>query len=469
MKIPFVGPTYTARSLNANAQRAVNCYLELDNTSQRAPVALYGTPGLRLLFTLPTSPVRGARAMGDYAYFVAGNKVYRVSSDWAVTTLGTIGTSTGRVSMAQNGVHVCIVDGNAGWLANPTSVTQISDEDFPNGVTSVATQDGYFIVTGDGTGQFYINETPLSGGTWNGTDFASAEGSPDNTVGCISDHRELWTFGADSVEIFQNTGNSDFPFERSNFVERGCGAAGTIAGMDNSVYWLGASKDGKGIVFKAQGYTPVRISNHSLEKAIGSYGDISNAMAMTYEMEGHSFYVLHFPTADHTWAYDASTGEWHEWLWRNPSTNTLHRHRSNCAVFFNHTQLVGDWETGKVYALDFDTYTDNGDPIRRERTTQTLSDGGARLFFEELVIDMETGVGTSEQGFDPLLMLEYSNDGGHTWSGMKTKSIGRTGEYGKRVKYGPTGSGRERLWRISMTDPVKFAVFGADARVSKGL
>jgi hypothetical protein len=480
MKIDFVGPSYEARSLNADAQRSVNCYLELDNASPRAPIALYGTPGMVLRFTLPSAPIRGGIAMGAYAYVVGGSTVYSVEAIYGTTTptydtpvaLGTIATSEGPVSLAQNGVEVIVVDGVLGWLATPTTLTQITDDGFPNGVTRATSQDGYFIVCGDGTEQFYINETPRNGAQWSGTDFASAEGAPDATITCISYQRELWLFGNESGEMWLDTGNPDFPFERSGntFMERGCGAAASIAGMDNTVYWLGSSKDGAGIVFKAQGYTPVRISTHAVEKAIASYGDVSDAQAFCYEMEGHSFYALTFPTADHTWVYDASTGQWHEWLWRNPVDNTLHRHRANCHIFFNNEHLVGDWESGDVYALDFGTYTDNTTPILRLRTTQTLSDGGARLFFEELFVDMETGVGLATgQGEDPLLMLEYSNDGGHTWSRIKTAKIGRVGEYGKRVKFGPTGNGRDRLWRLTMTDPVKFAVFGANARVTKGV
>jgi hypothetical protein len=475
MKIAFVGPTYQARSLNANAQRAVNCFLELDNTSQRAPVAMYGTPGLILRLTLPKSPIRGGLTMGPHAYVVAGNGVYRVKPDYSYVHLGNIGTSTGRVSMASNGTEVCIVDGGSGYLATKSDFNQIEDEDFPSGAAQVTVVDGYFIVTGVANSEaFYINESPRDGTTWNGTDFASAEGSPDYTIGCVSSHRELWLFGSDTAEVWLNTGNADFPFERasSSFVERGCGAAFTICAMDNTVYWLGAQKDGVGIVFKAEGYTPVRISNHAMEKALSGYSTLSDAFAYTYELEGHHFYVLTFPTADATWVYDAATGEWHEWLWRNPGANTLHRHRSNCGFFFNGEMMVGDWESGKIYGLDFDTYTDNGDPIMRIRQTQTLAEEGKPLFFEELVVDIETGVGLATgQGSDPLLMLQYCNKGGTQFDTNPTKTarLGGPGEYGIRVKFGPTGSALERTWRLSMTDPVKFALFGASARVAKGV
>lgn len=472
MKIPFVGPSGQARSLNANAERSVNCYLELNQTA-KALAVLYGTPGLVLRFTLSTSPVRGGITMGSYSYWVAGSTVYRVDSSYTATTLGTIGTTTGEVSMAHNGTQVAIVDGVNGWLATASALTQITDVDFPNGVKRVTSQDGYFLFTGQsGSESFWINQTPRDGATYSGLDFASAEGSPDYTISCISDHREVWLFGAESVEIWRNTGNPDFPFERSEsaYLEQGCAAAGTVAAMNNTIYWLGGSKNGQGMVFKAQDYTPVRISTHAVEKAIAGYSTISDAKSFVYQIEGHSFYVLTFPTADATWVYDAATETWHEWLWRNPSLNTLHRHRANCCTFFNGKHLVGDWETGKVYSLELDTYTDNSDPIKRLRATQCVdSDDGEPLFYHFMQVDMEAGVGLATgQGSDPMLMMRYSNNGGRTWSNEKRKAIGQAGQYGRRVRFGPTGSGANRVWEVSMTDPVKWAILGGMVGFTKG-
>lgn len=472
MRINFVGPAYTARSLNVDAQRAVNCFLEYDNESPRAPVALHGTPGLLLKFTLGDAPVREAIVMGVYSYWVAGDSVYRVDTAYSATLLGTIRTTSGQVGMATNGTQVLIVDGDSGWIANATSLTEIGDVDFPDGVTRCTYQDGYFIVAGNSSQSFYINETAGDGTVWNGTDFASAEGSPDDTIGLISDHRELWLFGKTSAEVWINTGNVDFPFERSGntFIEHGCAAAGTIAKLDNTVFWLGSDDRGGAMVWKADGYTPVRISTHAIEFAMQAYSTISDAFAYTYQQEGHAFYVLTFPTANATWCFDVSTGQWHQRAWRDPNTNTLNRHRSNCHVFFNNEHLVGDFETGEVYKLDLDTYSDNGDPILRLRATQCLDSGdGARMFYDDMQVDMEAGVGLNTgQGSAPLLMMRYSNDGGHTWSNIRTKSVGAIGQYGYRAKFGPTGAGRNRVWEISLTDPVKFCVIGAFARAMKG-
>jgi hypothetical protein len=465
-RVPFVGPAYQARSLNANAQRAVNCYLELDNANPRAPVALYGTPGLDLELTLSDSPVRGSLKFGDVMIIVAGRTVYAVASG-AATTLGTIGTLSGRVGMAANTTQVLIVDGASGWIATASALTEIADSDFPDGVTWAKFVSSYFVVGGDGSSQFYWNETPNDGTAWNGLDFASAEGNPDIIVGAEANQLELWLFGTASTEIFILTGDVDAPFQRqgNTFIETGAASAHSVAKIDSTVFWLGQDERGNGIVWRAQGYSPARISNHGIEHAIQGYATTSDAFAFTYQQEGHGFYVLTFPTEGKTWVYDVASNEWHERAsYSNFSLDELTRWRPASYCFFEGKHWVGDYLNGKLYSLNLDSNTENGTPIKRLRATQCMdSPSGERMFYESLQVDMETGLGDTS-GSDPQLMLRYSDDGGHTWSTVKTRSVGKAGEYGKRVKFGPTGSGRNRVWEISMTDDAKWAVFGAYLR-----
>jgi hypothetical protein len=471
MKIPFVGPSNTARSYNAAVERAVNCYLEKNDDPDR-PWVLYGTPGMTSRATPTAGEARGSINLGSLNIRVVGNTVYKMTSGYALTSLGTIGTSTGRVGMATDGDEVLIVDGVSGWIATSTTLTEIADVDFPDGVTQCACLDSYFLVLGDSTQQVYWNETPGTGTAWSGLDFSSAEGAPDNIIGIMVDHRELWLFGTETTEIWVNTGDADAPFQRSGnaFIEQGAAAAFSPAKADNSVFWLGRGESGEGVVFRAEGYSPVRISKHNLETAMRGYSTVSDAFAITFQLDGHVFYALTFPTADATWLYDVATQQWTEWNWYDEGANEFHRHRFNDHTFFNRKHLVGDWETGEVYSLEPDVYKDAGDTIKRLRRTQTLRKGGARLFFGDLNVEIETGVANADCA-DPQIMLRYSNDDGHSWSNEKTKSIGATGEYGKRVKFGPTGAtktGKGRVWELSMTDPVSFALFGADVDVEAG-
>ena len=91
------------------------------------------------------------------------------------------------------------------------------------------------------------------------------------------------------------------------------------------------------------------------------------------------------------------------------------------------------------------------------------------------VITTESGVAiyatTSPvtQGVNPQIMLRWSDDGGHTWTGDRWASMGKIGEYGTRViwrRLGMTTKIRDRVYEISGTDPVKVDIMGAELIVS---
>jgi len=69
-------------------------------------------------------------------------------------------------------------------------------------------------------------------------------------------------------------------------------------------------------------------------------------------------------------------------------------------------------------------------------------------------------------------MLDFSNDGGHTWSSeswaLADNIAGSIGEYKTRVKWNRLGSARDRIFRVKMTDPVKTVWIDAQIMVSKG-
>jgi hypothetical protein len=453
--------------------------------------------------------------------------------------LGVI-AGTGPVSIADNGTQVFIAANGPSYIYNNLTNTfaQILDEDFPGAVT-VGYLDGYFVFNEPNSQRIWVTQL-LDGTSIDPLDFASAEGSPDGVVGLIVDHREVWVYGTGTVEVWYDTGSSDFPLQRIQgaFNEIGCISAYTIAKMDNGLFWLGADARGQGIVYRANGYTGQRISTHAVEWQIQQYSTLTNAIAYTYQQDGHSFYVLTFPSGNATWVYDVATGAWHERAgWDN---GLFTRHRSNCQMAFNNKIVVGDYENGNIYALDLNTYADNGQTQKWLRSWRALPTGQnnlKRTAQHSMQIDIESGVGlngiplqdsylttdvtepinyfllseggdslidedtsvesiylttdiietndyflVSEdgayfieeemagvQGADPEVMLRWSDDGGHTWSNYRTASIGKIGEYYRRVwfrRLGMTLQLRDRVYELSMTDPVKTALMGAELLIS---
>jgi len=68
------------------------------------------------------------------------------------------------------------------------------------------------------------------------------------------------------------------------------------------------------------GYVPTRISTHAVENTLVNQ-KIDDAIAWTYQLEGHECYVISFPSLDLTWVYDISTTMWHKWLWTDNYNN----------------------------------------------------------------------------------------------------------------------------------------------------
>ena len=507
MKTPILGSSYVARSVNAADNRMVNLFPEVIPEGGKEPGFLNRAPGLELLQTIGSGPIRALWAHqtnGSDFYVVSGTEVYKMTSTSATPVkLGNI-IDGGPVSIADNGTQLFFACNGPSYIYNEATneFKQITDPDFPGAVT-VAYLDGYFVFNEPNSQRVWVTSL-FDGTSIDPLDFASAEGSPDGLVAVNVDHREAWLFGTDSVEVWYDVGGTDFPLQRIQgaFNEIGCVAAFSIAKLDNSLFWLGTDARGQGIVYKANGYTGQRVSTHAIEYAIAQYGNISDALAYTYQQEGHGFYVLTFPSANATWVYDAATQAWHE---RAGLLNgAFTRHRSNCQCNFGGETIVGDFENGNIYKYSLDVYSDNGDPQKWLRSWRAIPTGQntlKRTAQHSLQLDAESGVGlngfTTEQVFylvtqagdnlitengnylaseitstvlaDPQVMLRWSDDGGHNWSNEHWTSMGGIGRFGQRIlwrRLGMTTRIRDRVYEVSGTDPVKIAIMGAELHAS---
>ena len=501
MKTPILGSSYVARSVNAADARMVNLFPEIVPEGGKEAAFLQRCAGLRYVATVGQGPIRGMWRFGDYLYVASGGELYRVDTNYNSTFLGYINGS-GPVSMSDNGTQLFVACNPSAFIYNASTgvFEQITDPDFPGAVT-VGYLDGYFVFNQPDSQRFWV--TSLNDGTQiDPLDFASAEGNPDGIVALNVNHREVWLFGTSSIEVWYNAGLADFPLARLEgaFMELGCLAPYSVAKLDNSVFWLGADARGNGIVYRNNGYNGQRISTHAVEWQIQSYNVLNDAVGYSYQQDGHSYYVLTFPTANATWVYDVATNAWHERAgWDGVR---FVRHRSNCQANFNGEILVGDWLLGLVYAFDPTVYSDNNQVQRWLRSWRALPPGQnnlRRTAQHTLQLDCESGVGlldaetflllteddnflitedgnyiaatngASLQGVDPQVMLRWSDDGGHTWSNEHWASMGKIGEYYRRVfwrRLGMTLKLRDRVYEVSGTDPVKIAIMGAEVLMS---
>lgn len=458
----FVGPAYVDPARKASNQRCINLLLEVSQNEEKTPIKHIGVPGLRDVSTIATGETKNYIEVNGVLYGAVGQAFGRIESD--LTTFTPLGTfaGTGRITLVDNGLQVLVIDGLSGFVYDIAAMnwTQITDPGFVYGATQADFQDGYGIVALPDSQQFGISG-PYNFLAWDAIDFTSAEGLPDNVSTVVSNHRILHVLGTGTLELFFNGGDATFPFVRIDgaFYEVGCSAPYSAVVADDSVFWLGNNAEGALAVYRMQGQTPQRISSIALEREIAEYSRVDDAFAVGLDIGRHPVYILTFPTADKTWCYDAHSGSWLEWLeWVGPS---WHRYRLNCLAKAYGKLLVGDYRDGRMYELTFDEQTNGGDPIRALRTTPNIGKNGRKLKHQRLEILMETGVGTlAGQGYDPHVSLRWSDDGGRTWSNEVSRPMGKMGEYGTRVVYNRLGAAIDRVYEMTITDPVQRAVLG---------
>lgn len=417
----------------------------------KTATALYNTPGITLYTTAGSGPCRGSLVYNGIAYIVSGDEFYSISGTTA-TLRGTLNTSAGPVSMATNGQQICIADGDAYvYTISSAAFAQITDPDFP-GASTVTYMDGYGIFSQPNSQQFFITSL-LDFTTVDALDFASAESQPDLLKRVFADHSELWLFGEKSIEVWQNTGAADFPFERlgGTRAERGCGATFSVAKCDNTVFWLGDD----GIIYRAEGYQPIRISTESVELSISQMGIFSDAEGFSYDIDGHKFYVLSFPVGGTTWVYDVATQLWHE------IQSDGGQWRAKWAVQIGNGRYCGDSISGNIGLLSLDTLTEYGNYISQTHVFPAIHSGMEAISNSKLQIDFETGVGlNSGQGSIPSVLLDWSDDGGHTWSNSIEGELGAIGSYSASVIFRRLGTFKSRWYRIRKSDPVRLTIVG---------
>ena len=390
----------------------INCFYDIERENGRP--GIIGTPGVSSFCDLGTSAsVQCLYVVEDVFYAVSGGSLFSIDTDGSATTRGILepDSEKGSVWIADNGIEIMLTAGNYGYIytISTNTLAKITDADFPV-PSSLAFQDGYFIITRKDTGEIYISGS-YDGASWAALDYATAEGNPDYATSVLSDHRELWIFGTETIEPFYNSGDADFPFERipGSFIEKGCGAAASISKADNSIFWLSDNWQ----VVRAIGYTPQIVSTRVLDEIIAKYTTKSDAIGYSYILNGYEFYVLTFPAADKTWAYNIATKLWHQWS----SNGENKRHRSNCYALFGNNHLVGDYENGKIYKLDSAVYADDSDEIMMSLELPAIQKDRKTIFHHKFELDFKPGIGLiTGQGSDPQAMLEWSDNDGKTWS-----------------------------------------------------
>lgn len=494
MQLSFTGGAYSNASQATNLQRCVNLYpIEAGPGGRGAPTTansnlqiqgkftLVPSPGTLQLVNLGSDSIRCLFTVGNNLYVVCGSNVYfltiNIFSKMVIsqTLIGTIGTSTTPVYMIDNPSQIILVDGSSsGYIITKSNNTMaiIADSDF-QGAANIAFLDGYFIYSKPGTASMY--SSALNDGTsWDALDVATAEQRPDNLIGLGVFKGELWAFGETTTEVWYDAANqTGFPLSPriGSGIDVGCSAAASICGIDDLLMWL----DSRGFIVEStnapfirnnnSGYTVNIVSTDAINNEISTYSNINDAVACAYHQDGHAMYQITFPTANKTWVYDRSTQLWHEKSYYDAFTGVHDYHLAQYFSKYGNLNLVGGIKNGIIYIMSHNYYDDNGGSIYRIRTTSPQNQEFSLVGVDQLEIRINSGY--APQGLDPQINLRYSNNGSHTWSNYITRSMGKVGEYGKRIQWNRLGTAYEWVFELSTAEPIQWALIDASVTPSE--
>ena len=450
------GPTYHLPNRKAAVQRSVNAYIQKLDTAEYMMAA---TPGEVQVANLGAE-VRGSRNVIGRWFVVAGTTLYEMINAggsppaWTPTARGTLLTGTGIVGMANNATQLAIVDGANLYIFNLQTniLTQITVPGW-QGSDDVRELDGYFIFVDPGTEQFYLSAID-DGTQLDALDFSSADSSPDNIIAFRVSHRQLVLFGAgDSTEIWIDSGGAAFPFVRYNSytLDVGCVGPRTVTNAADTLFWIGRTVRGTGIVYMLAGNQPQRVSTIAVETALQASTDLAGATMWAYQIEGHEFIGINAPGLETTWVYDAATQMWHE---RGEWSAGWQQLRSRFYTSVESEQYGGD-STGSIVRLDPDAHTLNGRPLVRERTwPHMVSPSLEPITYTGVELALSTGAGGD-------ITLEISDDGGYAYGPPLLRSLGAAGRTMQRIRWLRLGASRNRVFRLRQSSPVPYALFAA--------
>jgi hypothetical protein len=454
----ITGPSYLSRSKPLSSQQTINWYQQLSEQGKEHYVLL-PFPGLSKL-GYAKGKDRGLHRMAEILYQVKGTSLFEIDRFGNHTLRGTI-PGTGHSIIKDDGINMFIVSDLRVWQysTDTNNVTEFLD---PNIITSKSVDffNNQFIYTKD---KFSTVSNVGDGSTASGLNTIGEETLPDDLVRDFVFDEVIYRCGVRSIVGWYNSGTGNPPIEKlqGRVFNVGLAAINSIAETDEAFYWLGDDYS----IYKAAAGVHDKISTDAISNEMQEYSDISDAIGSTFTLEGQNFYCLTFPTGGKTFVINEKLGV-NGWFELSSGLGGgVYQGKSIISAYGK--TIVADASNGNIYTLDLNAYTNNNEPLKRTRVTQSINGDivgakGKLLIMSMVKILMESGVGLiSGQGDNPRIMIEYSDDGGRTWNAGAWPRVGRLGEFMLQVEWDNMGVFYDRILRITTTDPVNYSIFSA--------
>jgi hypothetical protein len=91
-------------------------FAEREPPDTKTPVSLFNEPGILAAYSVGTGPIRAMQVMNNVIYVVSGSHLWSIDIHSVITDLGSVGSATGPVQLANNGAQMFILNNQAGYV-----------------------------------------------------------------------------------------------------------------------------------------------------------------------------------------------------------------------------------------------------------------------------------------------------------------------------------------------------------------
>jgi len=376
-------------------------------------------------------------------YRVMGTKLVSVSSTGAVTTLGDVG-SGGQVIMDYSFDRLAIASGGRLYYWTGSTLQQVTDPDL-GAVLDVIWVDGYFMTT-DGV---FLVVTELNNPlAVNPLKYGSSEADPDPVKSLLKLRNEVYALNRYTIEVFDNIGGDNFPFQRIEgaLIPRGCVGPHAAELFAETIAFMGSGRNEAISIYLVAPGNAVPIATREIEQILATYSEevLAQSVLETKVDKGHKHLLVHLP--DQTLVYDAAASQIVQepvWFTLDSGLGARAQYRARGIVRCYDKWFAGDPTSSNIGELVDDVSTHYGDTIGWEFGTQILYAAGNGAIMHEL--ELACLPGRVPLGDDPVIWTSYSLDG-ETWSMERATAAGRQGQRSKRIAW--RMQGQMRHWRI---------------------
>jgi hypothetical protein len=450
--------------------RLINGYPEQMGVDQdgKSPYVVYAAPGLTRWDSGSFSGAeRGAVVLdANNLIYLLGSQLVKFDANGAPTVYGTI-IGSDRVTMARNRngtpqIGIVTSTNLAYYVLQGSTLTQPAEPNLPP-PNSIAYLKGNFFY-GIPDGRIFSSPQEQATGI-SALAFAIANADAGGIVRIMAHVGYLYIFGPRTLEIWQYTGDVPFPLQPvQQYIALGLAAQASLAETDKGLVWV----DHKGFVRFGRDGSAQRISTHSVERAIAASGaNRANLTGSFCTFQGHECYVLSHPT-DWTWIYDFNMQRWIE-----RKSYGQNRWLASTFAWFNGDYICGSNANGRLYKIDPSNFEEDHQVYIMEIWCENSHNYPNSLFIDSLNIDIVSGVGNLEdpEDINPMISIDYSDDGGKNFYGERMIAIGAMGNFRKLVRTGRWGrvGQKGRIWRFRASAGVMRAFIQATLRGRPGL